>query len=160
MSVGPLRFSVKGDEVVELGGQVLARLNTECTPSILDEFTLFLESVSEAGATDEIEEFLYPDEEILKSEALTKYDNLRYEINAHVVAGLVPIPIALLFIRKALETSGDDEDTPVTEEHEPEIEWTADDESASVYGIIEPVTGVETFEIEDATVQGGNVPSQ
>lgn len=127
MTTGPLRFSVKGDEIIELGGQVLARFNTECTPSILDEFVIFLSNVSEAGATDEIVDAIYPDEDDVAAEVLTKYQELRDGLNDHVIAGVVPIPIALLFIRKALETDGDVEDTPVIEEPEIEQEWMTDD---------------------------------
>lgn len=116
MSVGPLRFRVVADEIVEQGGQTLATLNLECIPSILDDFTLFIDSVGEFGATDEIEEFLYPNEEALSADALTKYQEMRERLAERTIGGLVPLPIALLILREALETQGDDEDTPVTEE--------------------------------------------
>lgn len=123
---GPLRFTVKGDEVIEKGGQVLARFNTECIPSILDEFVLFLTNVSQAGTSEEIEDTVYPDKDEVSEKSLTKYNELRDELNGYVIGGLVPVPVALLFLRKALETTGDEEDIPVIEEPNIEIDWTND----------------------------------
>lgn len=150
----PFRFRLVGNEIIEDGGQVLAVLNEDCQPSLLDMFVLFLNDIAEAGASDEITEALFPDEQAIAEEELTTYQRLRDQLNDHVVAGVVPIPVALLYIRRALDTPGDEEDVPVIEFPEFEIEWTNDaaeenyQETSQIHGTIEhgssdPASGVD-----------------
>lgn len=156
MSVGPLRFQVVADEVREHGGQLLATLNLECIPSILDEFTLFLDDVGGAGATDEVIEILYPDEDEVAGAQLTKYQELRERLSDFTIGGLVPLPVALLILREGLETLGDEEDVAVIEEPATEEPWNSDD-GDETSGQAPDQTLYSSEQLGDVSSDGGNV---
>lgn len=63
ISFGPLRLRVIAGQIEEKGGQVLAVLNPDATPSMMDSFTTFIEDCAEYGATDEVIETLFPSKE-------------------------------------------------------------------------------------------------
>ncbi len=154
--MGPLRFSLVGDEIVEKGGQVLARLNPDCQPSMQDEFALWLNDIAEFGATDEVVEILFLDEEKVAKEALTTYQELRDRLGGYAIGGLVPIPIALLILREGINTVGDAEDTPVIEEPATEEEWTSDDGDETQRSQTDQVL-YASQQLGDVPGDGGNV---
>jgi len=57
---GPLRLRIVAGQIEERGGQVLAVLNTDAIPSMLESFVTFIEDCAEFGPTDEVVETLFP----------------------------------------------------------------------------------------------------